>query len=106
MDATELRIGNLVNAINNYEDIFIVNSIYGKTVLNISCNEFKNYDTYIKDIKPILLTEKWLLKFGKINWLYKDTHGYYTAFNNKRIYFKFVHSLQNFYFCVEQKELQ
>jgi hypothetical protein len=117
MRAIELKIGNYVTDgyYDSFKTIFEVESISEKGI-NLSIKDDGRWgeiaDRWIEPeyefdlLFGIPLTEEWLLKFGKINWLYKDTHGYYTTFNNKRIYFKFVHSLQNFYFCVEQKELQ
>ena len=102
MEAEELRINNYIQFGNKLKKVVEIteNSFY---VLDEDGTTLKNTWAYLK---PIPLTEEWLIKFEKINWLYKDTYGYYTTFNNKRIYFRFVHSLQNFYFCVEQKELQ
>jgi hypothetical protein len=54
---------------------------------------------------PIPLTEEWLLKLGKIDWISKDINGIFFWFNGEKKYIKFVHSLQNTYFCIEQKEL-
>ena len=64
MTTRELMIGNYVMAINNYEDIFYVNCIYGYRDLNITSGIYKNYDTTIRDVKPIPLTEEWMIKFG------------------------------------------
>ena len=64
MKASELRIGNYVMAINNYEDIFYVNCIYGHRDLNITAGMYINYDTSIRNIKPRRITEAWLIKFG------------------------------------------
>lgn len=92
IEAKDLRIGNLVQqgtveVLSDY--LVIVNEIF--------------YE--LKAIEPIPLTEEWLENFGKINWLYKDTYGFYFVVSDKRIYIKFVHSLQNIYFCIEKKEL-
>ena len=91
--ANDIRVGNFI------DDSGFAIKVSPNTIEELWCASW----TWLK---PIPLTEEWLIKFGKINWLYKDTYGYYTTFNNKRIYFKFIHSLQNFYFCVEQKELK
>lgn len=124
MTTRELMIGNYVMAINNYEDIFYVNCIYGYRDLNITSGIYKNYDTTIRDIKPILLTEEWLLKFGfdLINNEYHQSRNhelklYWTVnknkmipeFNEKRFVtgydFKYVHQLQNLYFILTGEEL-
>jgi hypothetical protein len=124
MKASELMIGNYVMAINNYEDIFYVNCIYGHRDLNITSGIYKNYDTTIRDIKPIPLTEEWLLKFGfdLINNEYYQSRNhelklYWTVnknkmipeFNEKRFVtgydFKYAHQLQNLYFILTGEEL-
>ena len=56
-------------------------------------------------LNPIPLTEEILLKCGGIKWLLSDHEYYYVLINNKKIRIKFVHSLQNIYLCIEQKEL-
>lgn len=124
MKTSELMIGNYVMAINNYEDIFYVNCIYGYRDLNITSGIYKNYDTTIRNIKPIPLTEEWLLKFGfdLINNEYHQSRNhelklYWTVnknkmipeFNEKRFVtgydFKYVHQLQNLYFILTGEEL-
>lgn len=59
----------------------------------------------LQDIEPIPLTEEWLLKFENIPWISKDKSGVFYWFNGEKKYIKFVHTLQNTYFCIEQKEL-
>ena len=124
MTTRELMIGNYVMAINNYEDIFYVNCIYGYRDLNITSGIYKNYDTTIRDVKPIPLTEEWLIKFGfdLINNEYHQSRNhelklYWTVnknkmipeFNEKRFVtgydFKYVHQLQNLYFILTGEEL-
>jgi hypothetical protein len=90
IQANELRIGNwvILYRANNYPT-----------------NEIHKVDAIDINISPIPLTEEWLVKLGNIVWLFKDDNGYFVLFNNKRINIDFVHSLQNIYFCIEQKEL-
>ena len=93
--ASDLRIGNW---------IYMPNNIIGKVGYEviralIVLPEKPNY-------KPIPLTEDILLKCGfDICWLEKDNEKYYVIIKSKKVYLKFVHSLQNMYFCIEQKEM-
>lgn len=126
MTTRELMIGNYVMAINNYEDIFYVNCIYGYRDLNITSGIYKNYDTTIRDIKPIQLTKEWLLKFGFENKPDIDNATYYTTVFEKDdisllffmgdfddcsingdldIDLSYVHTLQNFWMCLKKQEL-
>ena len=96
----ELRIGNYVFDIDG--DVLQIGQI-----LDIGV-KFKNtsLSSRYEKIKPIPLTEEILLKFGfDIEWLLSDSKCYYVLINNKKIRIKFVHSLQNIYLCIEQKEL-
>lgn len=89
MKANELRIGNLTN-----EGEITLSDFYNMC-LDDNC-----------PYTPIPLTEGVLLKFGiSIAWLRLDIDGYYVIINRKKVYIKFVHSLQNMYFCIEQKEM-
>lgn len=57
------------------------------------------------NINGIPITEEILVKAGDTKWLLSDCEGYYVLINNKKIRIKFVHSLQNIFLCIEQKEL-
>lgn len=123
MTTRELMIGNYVMAIKNYEDIFYVNCIYGYRDLNITSGIYKNYDTTIRDVKPIPLTEEWLLKFGFKNhldtiWIHwsKESglfqistrlpQGSYGLWINGTMgCFEYVHQLQNLFFALTGEEL-
>ena len=129
MKKTELRIGNFVgiketalhaDGCNHSEAIFEIEEIKKDVV------QFKGYhaNEYYKDLKPIPLTEQWLLDFG-----FKDEIGYYSKgaflisladdascfFKDGRVSFKsmviienqpkYVHQLQNLYFALMQEEL-
>jgi hypothetical protein len=91
MKANELRIGNLIQSREN--------RIFEVTLEDLQFIEAGSL------CKPITLTEEWLLKFDKIDWISKDIKGVFFWFNGEKKYIKFVHSLQNTYFCIEQKEL-
>lgn len=78
MEAKELRIGNLIQFkstgnIEMVEDIITYKRKYG--CIN---------DVNIQDVKPIPLTEEWLLKFGFENWgkgnLYTNEYETYDRF--------------------------
>jgi hypothetical protein len=97
MKSTDLRIGNLILKNN---EIYEISSLFFVDLHDGTIRENNNYV-----VKPITLTEEWLLKFGKIDWISKDIDGIYFWFNGEKKYIKFVHSLQNTYFCIEQKEL-
>jgi hypothetical protein len=121
MKASELRIGNYVNA-NLYNDKYIlVESICSKNedIFNSITGEIP-----LNSFKPIELTEEILLKCGfvkQMEWTYCiDLKG-----NLKLVYYigekgwsignknysdfsnlKHLHQLQNLYFCLCGKELE
>ena len=104
MEAKELRIGNLV-----YEKGKV------KEMYSISNNNAKDYS----NMKPIPLTEEWLLKFGfnKISgwddykgWIKDDVelecdcYGFdFINYLDKGV--DYVHQLQNLYFALTNNEL-
>lgn len=99
MEANELRI-------NNYYEL--KGSVLDGGICQLkNLNDFIHIGNLIKNdlVKPIPLTEEWLLKFDKIEWISKDVGGIFYWFNGEKKYLKFVHLLQNTYFCIEQKEL-
>ena len=61
MDSKELRIGNYVYFKGVEVDVFSIekNPIDWERVNGVRCEE-----NYVSAIKPIPLTEEWLLKFG------------------------------------------
>ena len=116
MKATELRIGNYVW--ENYSGEMIIRSIIynspvtthpkdnGSHTIHLSKTlklPICGYD--ISAIKPIPITEEWLIKFDKINWLLKDYDGYYITFAGNVIPVTHIHQLQNLYFALTGKEL-
>lgn len=143
LESQDLRIGDLVtidnqNSWSELKNIpMIVTGINEARGLNkestfsislISDNKYNSYSQFIKFIKPISLTEEWLLKFGfKIEkeveyvidikdftfkmmfhdcWhiYFKEKNGYGTDQINLTGYW-FVHQLQNLYYVLTQKEL-
>ena len=124
MEKTDLRIGNLVgiketalhaDGCNHSEAIFEIEEIKKDVV------QFKGYHAgeYYKDLKPIPLTEQWLLDFGFVNdsnlhyrWTMGDILIYDIDDNCICIsdtwefgMRKYVHQLQNLYFALTQEEL-
>ena len=106
MKANELRIGNFVLTSND----FIVKSYSPEGLYNLLKD--------IEKIKPIPLTEEWLLKFGfekKLRYAgitvfyiksfeLKYSHGSDIFIYDKTL-IKYVHSLQNLYFALTGEEL-
>ena len=114
MNATELRIGNLLWDI---EDDYLVKvemiDGYEKSI-----NGFN--ETYFEIVKPIPLTEEWLLKFGfekSLDYWMKVNSGFFfgiktdgyalTLFDDTMPIncVKHVHQLQNLYFALTGEEL-
>jgi len=133
MKAEELRIGNLVgientaihaNGCNHLEARFEIEEIRNESV------HFKGfaYGEFLKDLKPIPLTEEWLIRFGfeKIDnpnntptwvWLKNGERWFIETCKNKDIFLKglgfggnqvntnYVHQVQNLYFAITGEEL-
>lgn len=129
MKANELRIGNLVYASHYSSElgVVIVDEILGSGING----EFGYYGDYTceywyNDIKPIPLTEEWLVKFRfetqypnatDNNWSNGNKYLSINSFGGKgfrlnilhNIYngidIKYVHQLQNLYFALTGEEL-
>jgi len=129
MEANELRIGNLVfddhsgrmivSAINPYDGMYNHES----GVYLCKNNNLPSGYYFLKDIRPIELTEDWLIMFGfeNIGSVYKI--GELNALNNRDLELVlctedniisyndylhpilYVHQLQNLYFAITGKEL-
>ena len=104
MKKNEVRHGNLV--------------IYGGHQTTIDEKEIIHFIRFPDKYEPIPLTEEWLLKFGfkRFPWglvagnlLFKDnlkcTELTFEVGNGFRVEIKYVHQLQNLYFCLCGKEL-
>ena len=108
INTKELRLGNLFANIED-DSIYKVTKINEDTIEGICINKMgwfgEQHFHLIEQVLPIQITEEWLLKCGGIKWLLSDHEYYYVLINNKKIRIKFVHSLQNIYLCIEQKEL-
>lgn len=106
MKTNELRVDNWVEITSNE----------GNEYIQCNVNTIKMVERGLDFIIPIPLTEEWLLKFGfkKIDkytfvrggfFIHKRKDGIIFNIGKKKIYLEFVHTLQNMYFCIEQKEL-
>jgi hypothetical protein len=123
MKASELRIGNLVDLGNRIAKVIEINHLACVVVdLEETQDTIEDYER----VKPIKLTEEWLLKFGlkpnqwfcsnsycvvedktgdiHYGWCMKTQNSLHT----KEIefgYFKYVHQFQNLYFAIIGEEL-
>ena len=121
MRVEELRIGNIVKTINTIDIFKLVSIGYDYVLLT---DEYNDYDSLIEELKPIPITEEWLLKFGfdlinneyhqsrnhdlKLHWTV-NKNKMIPEFNEKKFVtgydFKYVHQLQNLYFALTGNEL-
>jgi hypothetical protein len=116
MKAQELRIGNYAHRVydspRNPEDVetIIIGAISDISETYVCEND--NIGS-LKELRPIPLTEEWLVKFRFNGWDLGDytiilTNGnFFTIDCRKPIAknIKHVHQLQNLYFSLTQKEL-
>ena len=125
MKATELRIGNYIKLMFNYEDY---------ETIQVTSDELVDVDKKQADYEPFPLTEEWLYKFGFENIDKSDNdyitytdpnHDYYlqidvrkkdgkyaildNSFDDLRDFsmvdISYVHQLQNLYFALTGEEL-
>lgn len=113
MKANELRIGNYVN--HNQYSAKVTGIELNRLCVDPSVYPYIGYD----EIKPIPLTEEWLLKFGfdfKIDYLLQK-NGFSIVFEHKGnflmgylesigIDIEYVHTLQNLFFALTGEELK
>ena len=100
MKANELRIGNF------YDNNGFVSVVSPNTIEEV-WNAERSW------VKPIPLTEEWLLKFGFENGNYFTLNNviiykhdkYRYKYNYGQIWVKYVHQLQNLYFALTNEEL-
>jgi len=109
--ANELRIGNLV-----FEgfDVYEVTSITRSGQLRLFSAK-ENHSSGTSKIKPIPLTEEWLVRFGFKKHYdnefllgnYSIRYGllYYNGYRCHEIGINSVHQLQNLYFALTGQEL-
>jgi hypothetical protein len=132
MTASELRIGNYVNVPFQEQCPFRIDAFeycsekFIKVAQEVKLNGFEVHPLtwYGRDLKPIPLTEEWLLKFGfsceaKIGGdeiefrvyhfdvlTFNTNHGWWykcQPMNDTPL--EYVHQIQNFYFALTGKEL-
>lgn len=121
LKANELRLGNLVNYEQTTHYITLIDRLgfIETRWIKQPINEL-NYTSSIDIIKPIELTEEWLIKFGFYK---KNGYGFinitmkgglYNSLNNDcyiynyyglQLNCKYVHQLQNLYFALTGSEL-
>ena len=116
MKANELRIGNWVEDTEHFKGYFQVNRISSLTV------ESPEWTLEYNEIKPIPLTEEWLLKFGlkQIGGSFElNDDNFSLSFEgieaflcyggyveqSRPVNCKYVHQLQNLYFALTGTEL-
>ena len=115
MDSRELRIGNLLDR-GDYICEFKMIEEEGLMLEPIKYKQERFVERYIK---PIPLTEEWLIKFGfelnlNNNWSHwnfgLNFYKYGDFFESDQlpifIYLQYVHQLQNLYFALTNKELE
>ena len=124
MNANELRINNWVgwNGPSHYENALV--SAISKDEIFFKCGD----SGLINEIEPILLTEKWLLRFGfekiigKIDIYEKDRLRIWVGSRGQSLCYlieedttsahyipnsiEYVHQIQNLYFALFGKELE
>jgi hypothetical protein len=112
--ASELRVGNITT--------LGVVSLIDQDVFRVVDSEGDSFKNTWAEIKPIPLTEEWLLKFGFVSNPYKDryeliakiniiiecdkTKGLIDLYCEQFPHIKYVHSLQNLYFALTGEELK
>ena len=120
MEAKELRLGNVCLRENFMVNKWDKEKFYQ---INVGCNDIVACVNSPQKFKPITLTEEWLVKMGfdyKIKSIHyrkwyiwdKDTQKGMDIFEEDEGYvfngdtnIKHVHSLQNLYFALTNKEL-
>jgi len=121
METRELRIENIVNVYNVGECRISGLDKIDNTILPIVENGVKEFKVTLKQLKPIPLTEEWLLRFG----FEKDANKY--SLSDFRFHIEepcnfngllfcdgfrvitekiqYVHQLQNLYYALTTQEL-
>lgn len=122
MNAQELRIGNLIirqDLVNDHDRIEKIIELGKKALITGPINVLCEYSK----IKPILLTEKWLIKFGfekakqpngaifygqrnkKFRFTENKRNEYYLFGYEYPVEIQYVHQLQNLYLALTGEEL-
>lgn len=118
MISSELRIGNYVMYTEN---ILTISSIDKKRVVLDDYNRPLDFLVrFLNQIKPIPLTEEWLIRFGfggtreyyydteigAIEFYFEDEILVCDIYDSRNKNIKYVHQLQNLYFALTGKELK
>ena len=114
INRNELRIGNYITDIYSSKNAYFEIVIIGEDTTKYGAG----FCSYYSHIKPIPLTEKWLLDFGfenkEENWEKSDSNLWdfliildYESFmySYSKLEIKHVHQLQNLYFALTGEEL-
>jgi len=130
MEAKNLRIGNLVDTGMGFAPIycFVYNNV--RLYLNPTRKKSRKFGFLISELKPIPLTEDWLIKFGfekkvekymfiyamhyenAVCWIYLIGGGFEFELItgderfNFGITYKYVHELQNLFFAITGIKLE
>jgi len=114
IQANEVRRGNLVE----YEGRVFEIDIIAEEFPTLNTQEFGIGVVSWKDLGGVMLTEKWLVKFGfeqwdKNKWVDKNGvitisklgEGFLYLANQRHVNIFYVHQLQNLYFALTGEEL-
>jgi hypothetical protein len=117
MEAKNLRIGNFVSDVN------ASGSFFAKVKkLDYSRCYYGQFHSAYSDLKPIPITEEWLIKFGfdlvikegnqgefrvyQLNEItYNTNHGWWWM-HQLTVQPKYIHELQNLFFAITDTELE
>ena len=119
MEVNELRVGNFVwEEYGGLYEVININS-EGFGYVDLRKPTFKCIGRYeIGSVKPIALTEEWLVKFGfekdDTIWIKHPIYGllekngrfFVELGETGGIYVKYIHQLQNLYFALTGEELK
>jgi hypothetical protein len=117
MEAKNLRIGNFVSDLNASDSFFAK-----VKKLDYSRCYYGQFHSAYSDLKPIPITEEWLIKFGfnlvvkegnqgefrvyQLNEItYNTNHGWWWR-HQLTVQPKYVHELQNLFFAIIGTELE
>jgi len=129
MKANELRIGNYVTWIDQEDVSSAVLTVVGIYLNDSIWLEWQwedgtsdNTDCGFDSVRPIPLTEEWILKFGaekqtqyqfvhgRFRLIWKPEYKYWYVIHNDTLHYmnkiEFVHEWQNFMFVMGSEELQ
>jgi hypothetical protein len=119
MEAKELRIGNLIQD-KRHKSTWRIECFLGQTMATVDAGmvNFATddlHDIELSEHEPIVLDEKWLIKFGFVDGkknmikLIRINEFYFVCFVNGskslNVDLKFVHQLQNLYYALTGVEL-